>query len=165
MTNCFCGRSCRDSWAYSRNKLFSGVCSRYCHETQKKGLSHDGSRTYTTSCTACDATFELQYTYNWSNQRFCSKSCRQEVESRKHGKKHMTLLAAIYDHPQGLSSHELYRISERNTTRIKGAAGVSNCLKQWVRREVITMEKSSGATIYRWNSNLRPGQVILRWKK
>jgi len=77
----------------------------------------------------------------------------------------MTLLAAIHDNPAGLTSHELYRLSERNTTRIKGAAGVSNCLHQWVRREIITMDKSSGATIYRWNSELRPGQVILRWKK
>ena len=164
MTDCFCGRSCRDDWAFSRNKLFSGVCSRYCRETQTQSLSHDGSRTYLKSCTACDATFELQYAYNRSNQLYCSNSCRLEVESRKHGKKHMTLLAAIYENSSGITSHELYRISERNITRIKGTTGVSNCLKQWVRREVITMEKSSGATFYRWNSNLRPGQVILRWK-
>ena len=70
---------------------------------------------------------------------------------------------AIYLHPDGLTAQDLFDYSERNVFRIKNTAGVAGILSQWVRKGIVSRTKvENGLSIYRWNSDLPPGQAMLR---
>ena len=161
---CDCGRQCGESWKYSRNKLFNNVCSRYCQIRKNRGEKHDPSRTYTTQCSVCDNTFNLKYSYNHANQIFCSHACVSRLSKiNRRARKNHFLLMAIYLHPDGLTAQDLFDYSERNVFRIKNAAGVAGILSQWVRKGIVSRTKvENGLSIYRWNSDLPPGQAMLR---
>jgi|SRR6056300_71083 hypothetical protein len=166
MMKCDCGRECRDQWAYSRNKLFNDVCSRYCSIRRTNGESHDPKRTYQIACSVCDNQFTLKYPYNHANQMYCSSSCISTISSvgRAARRNHM-LLMALYLHPEGLTSQDLFDFAERNVFRIKDVRGVSIMLRQWVRKGFVSVSKTEGLRLYRWNTELRPGQAILRGKQ
>lgn len=165
MSKCICGKKIVSEWIYSRNKIYNHVCSRFCAETQKRKLPYDGRRKIPIKCYSCDNTFELKAPYNHANQRFCGVKCLNETIACRKGKKYSFMFTAIYESPDGVTSQDIYEACNKQPFKVKGARGVSLALRRWVARGVITMDKSTSHTLYRWTSDLRPGQELLRWSK
>ena len=165
MSKCFCGRDTGADWKYSRNKFHTNVCSRYCQITADKNLAFKSQRTFPVECYACDNTFPLKSQYNHANQRFCSGECSRSVMKVKNGRKHYCILTAFYESRTGLTAEDIFEFSQRNTFNIKGPRGAASAIRKWVIRGVLKpQEVGKGmAKSYVWNSDLKPGEVILRY--
>ena len=165
MSNCFCRRPTGADWKYSRNKFHTNVCSRYCQLTAEKNLAFKVNRTFTVECSACPNTFALKSQYNHANQRFCCQECSRKVLKVKGGRKHYVILTAFYESRTGLTAEDIFTLSLRNTFNIKGRRGAASAIRKWVIRGVLKPEEvgKGMAKSYVWNSDLKPGEVILRY--
>ena len=81
------------------------------------------------------------------------------------GKKYSFIFTTLYEHPDGLTAQDICEACDKQQFRVKGAKGISVALRRWVARGAISIDKTSTPSLYRWTSDLRPGQELLRWKK
>lgn len=165
MSVCFCGRKIESDWSYSRNKIYHDVCSRFCAETQKRKLPYDYRRKIPIKCYSCDNTFELKSPYCHANQRFCGVKCLNKTMSCHKGKKYSFMFTAIYESPNGITAQSIYEACDKQPFRVKGAKSVSLALRRWIARGAVSIDTTTSPSIYRWTSDLRPGQELLRWEK
>jgi hypothetical protein len=157
-----------------RNKLYDSHCSLYCKlSSERPGGRCNPSQSITRTCYVCDETFELSYPYNRANQRTCSSKCQLSVDRMKHGRRNFALMTIIYelaphDSP-GLTAEDLAIRMQRFPNNIKGASGITQILKPFVKHGMVTATAEPGIRlkVFRWTSSpgIRPGHLGMCFRK
>jgi len=152
----------------ARNRIHQLHCSLYCKLSSERHDKRCHPReSIPQSCYRCGQTFELRYAYNRANQRTCGSECNREIESLRHGRRNFAILNIIYElapaGSDGIIAEDIAQRMESYPYRIQGAKGISQILKVFVRRGLVTSttEGNCPVKVFRWTSNpeLRPGAL------
>jgi predicted nucleic acid-binding Zn ribbon protein len=152
-----------------RNKIHDSYCSLYCKlSSERPGGRCHPSQSITRTCYVCDETFDLSYPYNRANQRTCSSRCQLSIDKIKKGRRNFAILTIIYELAQydspGLTAEDIAIRMQRYPNNIKGASGITQILKPFVKRGMVVSRYEPGTKlkVFRWSPDpqLRPGHLL-----
>lgn len=154
----------------SRNYLYTGYCSRYCHEFDKRGLSkvtvtinpktNQGSYDHVTwpaievTCQTCAQPFDLIKHNQYGHSQFCSVDCRQRLlRISKRSQRDYHFLLPLYESGEWMSAADVAEFNKYRWMHSSHSSAVANVLKLWYHRGILDRDTSSSPYIYRWNSD------------
>jgi len=119
-----CIKSISDKPKLSRNKIHRDYCSLYCREATLNKLTpiertgqggwDTGEVTYLSinkNCSVCRKEFELEYTKNKCNQRFCGMDCYKQLLKMHNGHRDFMILSILHE-KGALTSGDIARLHQ-----------------------------------------------------
>jgi len=160
MRKCRCGRVIGEHNRFSRNKIHTDYCSRFCYESVERNNRITKSASLKCECYWCGNEMNLSYPYTLANARYCSTDCYSQIGKYKNGLRDILLLNALYER-KTLSLEELSRIGQKGVAVINGVKSVRGILRIWVARGYLAKD----GAYYNYVSSQRPGVLIKKYAK
>ena len=160
MKKCRCGRVIGENNRYSRNKIHTDYCSRFCYESVMRNNRIRKTAVLECECYGCGATMTLQHEYTLSNARYCSHQCYLDIGQYKNGIRDILMLNALYERGP-ISLEELSRIAQKGVAVVNGVKSVASILRIWIARDCLVRE----GAYYQYVSSERPGALIKKYSK